>query len=90
MSDLPPMDAVISETVQGVDQAARQATYGPSVSTPATVSQCIDWFSEGESKTVDVAGVRVTIRFVGRKGRRARISITAPPGAVFRTDDPSI
>ena len=83
MSDLPRMDTVTGEThtnVQDVDQAARQATCGPSVPTHATVSQCIDWFSEGESKTVEVAGVRVTIRFVGRKGRRGRISITAPAG----------
>lgn len=45
--------------------------------------RCIDWYSEGESRTVEVEGVRISIRFVGRKSRRARISITAPPGAVF-------
>ena len=93
MPELPRMDAVIGEThtnVPDVDLAARQSACGPSVPTPATVSQCIDWFSEGESKTVEVAGVRVTVRFVGRKGRRGRISITAPPGAVFRTDDPGM
>ncbi len=47
---------------------------------------CIDWYSEGQSRTVDVGGVRMTVRFVGRKGRRGRIVITAPAGAVFRSD----
>jgi hypothetical protein len=51
---------------------------------PATSSQCIDWYSEGESRTVEVDGVRVEVRYVGRKGRRGRIAITAPPGSSFR------
>ena len=44
----------------------------------------IDWYSEGQSRTVEVAGVRITVRFVGRNGRRGRIAIEAPAGAVFR------
>lgn len=47
--------------------------------------QSIDWYAEGEERTVEVDGIRVTIRFVGRQGRRARIAITAPSGAVFDT-----
>lgn len=46
-------------------------------------SESIDWYSEGEVRTVEVGGARVVIRFIGRKGRRARISIAAPAGAVF-------
>jgi hypothetical protein len=46
--------------------------------------QSIEWYSEGEERVVDVGGVRIAVRFVGRKGRRARIAITAPPGTVFR------
>lgn len=49
-------------------------------------STSIDWYSEGESRVVEVDGVRVTIRFVGRKGRRARIAIVAAAGAVFRNE----
>lgn len=48
-------------------------------------SQCIDWFHEGESKIVEVDGVRITVRFIGRKGRRARILIEAPAGTVFES-----
>ena len=48
------------------------------------VSQSYDWYSEGESRSVQVDGVRVEVRYVARKGRRARISITAPRGAVFQ------
>jgi len=47
-------------------------------------SQSIDWFSEGQSRTVEIDGVRVTVRLIGRSGRRARIAIVAPAGAVFR------
>jgi hypothetical protein len=53
----------------------------------ATVSQSIDWYHEGEERIIEVDGVWVGVRFVGRKGRRGRIAITAPPGAAFRTSD---
>jgi hypothetical protein len=43
----------------------------------------IDWYSEGETRVVEIGGVRITVRFVGRKGRRGRIKIQAPGGAVF-------
>jgi hypothetical protein len=45
---------------------------------------CIDWYSEGQSRVVEVDGVRIVVRFIGRKGRRGRIAIEAPTGAVFR------
>jgi hypothetical protein len=50
---------------------------------PAASSQSIDWYSEGESRIVEVGGVRVKVRYVGRKGRRGRILISAPPGSRF-------
>jgi hypothetical protein len=50
-------------------------------------SMSIDWYSEGQSRTVECGGQTVVIRFVGRKGRRGRIVIVAPAGAVFRTID---
>jgi hypothetical protein len=50
------------------------------------ISTCIDWYAEGQSRTVECGGVRMTVRFVGRKGRRGRIVIEAPAGAVFRAD----
>jgi hypothetical protein len=46
-------------------------------------SVCIDWYAEGQTRTVEVAGVRVTVRFIGRRGRRGRIAIEAPAGAIF-------
>jgi hypothetical protein len=36
--------------------------------------------SEGESKVVEVNGVRVTVRFIGRKARKGRIAIEGPAG----------
>ena len=48
-------------------------------------SQSIDWYAPGQSRTVEINGVHVTVRFVGRKGRRARIAIVAPAGAVFQS-----
>jgi hypothetical protein len=54
----------------------------------ADTSQSFDWYSEGEARTVEADGVRITVRFVGRKGRRARIAITAPAGAVFDAGEP--
>ncbi len=56
------------------------------VSEPAALApscQSIDWYAEGQSRTVEVDGVRVVVRFIGRKGRRGRIAIEAPAGAVF-------
>jgi hypothetical protein len=37
----------------------------------AETSQCIDWYAEGQARMVEVGDVRITIRLVGRKGRRA-------------------
>ena len=65
---------------------SREAEVPPSADWQAKGRQrsvYIDWFHEGETKRVEVDGVTVTIRFVGRKGRRGRIAIEAPTGAVF-------
>jgi hypothetical protein len=51
-------------------------------------SQSIEWFHEGETRIVRVNNVQVSVRFVGRRGRRARIAIEAPAGAVFRSLEP--
>ena len=72
-------------TVQQHDESrppARRVDNGQS-------SQLIDWFAEGQTFAVEVAGIAVTVRFVSRNGRRARIAITGPAGAVFRTVDSS-
>lgn len=58
-------------------------TANESMPTEAPTSRLIDWFSEGETRIVEVDGVRVVVRFVGRKGRRGRIVIEAPAGATF-------
>jgi hypothetical protein len=54
---------------------------------PTGVSQSTEWYAEGEERIVEAHGIQVGVRFVGRKGRRARIKITAPPGAAFRARD---
>jgi hypothetical protein len=54
---------------------------------PSLTSRCIDWYHEGESRTVEVDGLRITVRFIGRKGRRGRIAIEAPAGAVFQASE---
>jgi hypothetical protein len=59
------------------DQRAETAAQAPAT------CQSIDWYSEGQVRVVEVAGVRITVRFIGRKGRRGRIAIEAPAGAVF-------
>jgi hypothetical protein len=56
-------------------------------SKPPPVSVCIDWYAAGETQVVEVDGVQVLVRFVGRKGRRGRIAIHAPAGAVFRATE---
>jgi hypothetical protein len=54
---------------------------------PQPTSTLIDWFSEGESKVVEVDGVRIVVRFVGRRGRKGRIAIEAPAGARFEATE---
>jgi hypothetical protein len=66
----------------------REATAGGKVSPQPPehpTSTSIDWYADGQSRTVECNGVRMTVRFLGRKGRRCRIVIEAPAGAVFRT-----
>ena len=58
-------------------------TAGPIDGRDRTTSRSTDWYGEGEARVVEAGGVRVTIRYVGRKGRRARIVIEAPGGAEF-------
>jgi hypothetical protein len=43
----------------------------------------IDWYSPGQMRIVEIGGVPIEIRFVGRRGRRGRIAITAPSGTVL-------
>jgi len=70
-----------------LQQNDNQNTTANRTHVPAEASQCIDWYTEGQSRVVEIGDVQVTIRCVGRKGRRARISITAPAGAVFQPLD---
>jgi hypothetical protein len=50
----------------------------PSVVPPLVPTcKCLDWYGEGEAKVVEVGGVRIVVRFVGRRGRRGRIAIEA-------------
>jgi hypothetical protein len=57
----------------------------PSNPTPERFDTCqsIDWYSEGESRVVEIGEVSIEVRYVRRKGRRARIAIAAPAGATF-------
>ena len=61
-----------------------KAVRRPEPRTPS-VSQSIDWYSEGESRVVEVGDVRIEVRFVGRKGRQGRIAIVGPPGTTYRS-----
>jgi hypothetical protein len=54
---------------------------------PPSVSKSVEWYHEGDERTVEAGGIQITVRFVGRRGRRGRIAITAPPGATFQTSD---
>jgi hypothetical protein len=69
---------------------AKSTTLDSRRSPPSDVASAkttsIEWYHEGTKRVVDVDGVQVTIRFVGRRGRRARIAIEAPVGAVVRSD----
>ncbi len=50
-------------------------------------SRLIDWFAVGQGCEIKVDGVVISLRVVGRKGRRARLSVVAPAGATFTTSD---
>lgn len=45
----------------------------------------VEWYAVGQTTIVEIAGVRLAIRLVDRKGRRARIAVTAT-SAVARDD----
>jgi len=63
----------------------RAETGGHRASWPGSPSRTmIVWVYKGEANVVEVNGVRIVVRFVGRRGRRGRIAIEAAPGAVFR------
>jgi hypothetical protein len=69
-------------------QSHRSHTPSQSVRTSPTpaappLSQSIDWYAEGQARIVEIGGIKVLVKFVGRKGRRGRIAIIAPPGATF-------
>ena len=38
------------------------------VRVPADTGQSIEWYAEGEERTVNAGGVQIAVRFVGRKG----------------------
>jgi hypothetical protein len=77
----PLLSAAIKSAILTLAGTARDTS--PASSAPP-LSQSTDWYSEGESRTVELPSVQVTVRFIGRKGRRARIAIVAPAGAAFR------
>lgn len=67
------------------DNQSKQLEHLPAAGqTPVPTSQCIDWYAEGESRTVEVGEIQISIRLIGRRGRRSRIAITAPSGASFK------
>lgn len=39
--------------------------------------ELIDWLSQGESCSLQIGETSVVVRFIGRKGRRARIAVSA-------------
>jgi hypothetical protein len=61
----------------------------PQVQGDVRACHSIEWYSEGQVRTAKVGGVQFTVRFVARRGRRARIAISGPPGTVFRAADGS-
>jgi hypothetical protein len=68
-------------------QTSDQAVASNRTHVPTGTSQSTDWYAEGEERIVEADGIQVVVRLVGRKGRRARIKFTAPPGTAFRACD---
>jgi hypothetical protein len=73
--------------VRPIEQAPKEAGNDGDVLPSAQTSCSIDWYAEGQFRTVEVDGVQIRVRFIGRKGRRGRIEIEAPAGAVFEASD---
>ncbi|MEX1230837.1 MAG: hypothetical protein WEB58_11400 [Planctomycetaceae bacterium] len=48
------------------------------------VPQSIEWYSPGQARVFEVDGVRIAVRFVGRRGRRGRIAVATACGANAR------
>lgn len=63
----------------------QQENPGQEAVQPSMTCKSIDWYSEGETRVVRIGDVEVLIRLVARKGRRGRILVEAPAGAVFET-----
>lgn len=64
-------------------ERATDATDNTATAQQVPPSVTIDWYSEGDARIVQVGEVQIEVRMVGRNGRRARIAIKAPAGAVF-------
>ena len=73
MSALPRTDGM--ERIDGTTSELQ--ANAPKASDVAPFRQFIDWYHPGQARTVESGGLRITVRFVGRKGRRGRIAITA-------------
>ena len=71
------------------DQADQLERLAPADRKPARkyMSERVDWYSKGDGVIVEANGSQIIVRVVDRKGRRDRLAITAPPGAVFRPLD---
>lgn len=52
-----------------------------------TVVRTVDWYAQGDAQVVEIDGKQIVVLLVGRKGRRARISIVAPETATFATPE---
>jgi hypothetical protein len=48
--------------------------------------ELIDWLSQGESCTLRIGSTSVVVRFIERKGRRARIAVTASQQGLRESD----
>jgi hypothetical protein len=66
----------MEEAAMNIDQLPN--TKNAAVPRQKSTYQFIDWYCEGECRTVKVGGKEVAVRLVARKGRRARIAITIP------------
>ena len=75
-----PSSPTLAHVASGLDRRANGRT---GETTPPETSQCVDWYHDGKTRTVEINGVRVTVRVVGRQARRTRIAIIAPAGASF-------